>query len=147
MEMNQWFECTVAIDQMQDDGVTRKVSHKSLVDALSFTDAEVRIVKEMAPFTSGDLEVKAVKRVRIAEIFTGEGDLWFRVKAVFITIDEKTQAEKEVPYVIMVQSASFTQAVQAFMDGMKGSLMDYRIVAITETKIEEVYPYQKPEGV
>ena len=146
MDLNAWFECTVAIDQVQDDGTTKAVTQKYLVDALSFTESEDRIIEEVKPFTNGNLDVKAVKKVRIAEIFpneTGEADTWYRVKAVFITIDEKTQAEKEAPFVVMVQSASFSNARADFEKGMRGSLADYRIVSITETKILDVYKYVK----
>ena len=146
MDLNAWFECTVAIDQVQDDGTTKAVTQKYLVDALSFTEAEDRIIEEVKPFTKGNLDVKAVKKVRIAEIFpneTGEAGTWYRVKAVFITIDEKTQAEKEAPFVVMVQSASFSNALVDFEKGMRGSLADYRIVGITETKILDVYKYVK----
>ena len=146
MDLNAWFECTVAIDQVQDDGTTKAVTQKYLVDALSFTEAEDRIIEEVKPFTKGNLDVKAVKKVRIAEIFpneTGEAGTWYRVKAVFITIDEKTQAEKEAPFVVMVQSASFSNALADFEKGMRGSMADYRIVGITETKILDVYKYVK----
>ena len=146
MDLNAWFECTVAIDQVQDDGTTKAVTQKYLVNALSFTEAEDRIIEEVKPFTKGNFDVKAVKKVRIAEIFpneTGEAGTWYRVKAVFITIDEKTQAEKEAPFVVMVQSASFSNALADFEKGMRGSLADYRIVSITETKILDVYKYVK----
>ena len=57
MEMNSWFETTVAIDQMQDDGTTKSVNLKYLVDAFTFTEAEDRIIEEVKPFTRGNLEV------------------------------------------------------------------------------------------
>ena len=146
MELNVWFECTVAIDQMQEDGITKAVTQKYLVDALSFKEAEDRIIEEVAPFTNGTLDVKAVKRVRVSELFenTSEAaDKWYRIKIVLVTIDEKTCKEKETPNVIMVQSASFADALADFNNGMKGSLADYRIVSITETKILDVFKYAK----
>ena len=148
MELNVWFECTVAIDQMQEDGITKAVTQKYLVDALSFKEAEDRIIEEVAPFTSGNLDVKAVKRVRVSELFentSGVADKWYRIKIVLVTIDEKTCKEKETPNVIMVQSASFADALADFNNGMKGSMMDYRIVSITETKILDVFKYVKGE--
>lgn len=148
MDLNAWFECTVAIDQMQEDGITKAVTQKYLVDAISFKEAEDRIIEEVKPFACGTIDVKAVKKVRIAEIFpnTAENaDTWYRVKSVFITIDERTQTEKETPYVIMVQSPSFADAVADFQKGMSGSMVDYRIVGIAETKILDVYPYKKKD--
>lgn len=148
MEINSWFEATVAIDQMQDDGITKAVTQKYLLDALSFKEAEDRIIDEMKPFTSGNLEVKAVKRVRIMDIVQRhlEAQKWYRIKAVFIVIDEKTCAEKETVFVMMVQSDSIKDAIADFEKGMEGSMMDFRIVNVAETKIVDVYQYLSKKG-
>lgn len=126
-----------------------KSNFEQSLDDFTFTEAEDRIIEEVKPFTRGNLEVKAVKRVRIAEIFPndeGECYKWYRVKSVFITIDEKTQAEKETPFVAMVQSSSVAQSICDFEKSMKGSLIDFRIIAVTETKIEDVFEYKKLTG-
>jgi len=93
----------------------------------------------------GCLEVSAVKRVNIAELFENEADIadiWFRLKCVFITIDEKTGEDKEKPFVGMVQSSCCYNAIQDFNEKMKKSMMDYRIVEVKETKILDVYKYK-----
>ena len=146
MQTNEWFETTVALDQMQDDGMTKSVTQKYLVNAISFTEAEDRIVKEVSPFTSGNLDVKAVRKCRIADLFPSteeRADVWFRVRVALITIDEKTQEEKETMITVMVQSTTFDEALKAFHNGMKGSLMDYRVVKLEETKILDVFLYEK----
>ncbi|MDR2823692.1 MAG: DUF4494 domain-containing protein, partial [Prevotellaceae bacterium] len=53
-----WFECKIKYDKNTggEEGVA-KVSETYLVDAMSFTEAEERITKEMTPFISGDFEV------------------------------------------------------------------------------------------
>jgi hypothetical protein len=47
-----WFECKISYEKMMDNGVQKKVTESYLVDALSFTEAEARIVEEMKPFIS-----------------------------------------------------------------------------------------------
>ena len=94
--MANWFECKVRYDKVQDNGSVKKVNEPYLVDALSFTEAEARIIEEQTPFISGDFSVSAVKRTKISEIFYDEGgDRWYLAKVAFITIDEKSGVEKK----------------------------------------------------
>ncbi len=48
--MALWFECKVRYDKMQENGMVKKVNEPYLVDALTFTEAEARIIEEMKPF-------------------------------------------------------------------------------------------------
>ena len=71
--MNYWFECKVSYERQADSMGMKKVSESYLVDALSFTEAEERIIQEIRPFVSvGDLEVVNIRRARIAEPFLSE---------------------------------------------------------------------------
>ena len=58
--MANWFECRVKYDKMLENGMQKKVTEPYLVDALSFTEAEARIIEEVAPFISGEFSVSAV---------------------------------------------------------------------------------------
>ena len=144
MEINSWFECKVKMDVLKDDGMTKPETFTYLVDALNFTEAESRIIEEVSPYSHGALDVTNIKRVKIAEIFTDDSDVadkWYKVRCLFITLDEKTQTEKEIANNMLVQAGTFHDAVKNFDDGMKGCLMDYRIATIQETKIMDVYRY------
>ena len=138
--MANWFECKVRYDKIQENGSVKKVTEPYLVDALSFTEAEARIIEEQTPFISGEFSVSAVKRTKISEIFWDEtGDRWYLVKVAFITIDEKTAQEKKTTTLILVQASSFRQALENFLEGMKGTAADYEIQQITETPLMDVY--------
>lgn len=138
--MANWFECKVRYDKMMENGAVKKVTEPYLVDALSFTEAESRIIEEQTPFISGDFSVSAVKRTKIAEIFRDEtADKWYLVKVAFITIDEKTAAEKKSVSQILVAGSDFKNAFENFMEGMKSTLADFEIVSITETPLMDVY--------
>ena len=76
--MSQWFETKVKYDKtMLETGAMKSVTEAFLVDALSFTEAEARIIKEMEPYTSGDLTVTVVRKVRLEDVIYHEGgDRW-----------------------------------------------------------------------
>ena len=138
--MANWFECKIKFDKVQENGAVKKVTEAYLVDALSFTEAEARITEEMKPFISGEFSVSAVKRTKIAEIFRDDtADKWYLAKVAFITIDEKTAVEKKSVSTMLVAGADFKGAYDNFLEGMKSTLADYEIQAISETMIMDVY--------
>lgn len=138
--MANWFECKVRYDKTMENGAPKKVNEPYLVDALSFTEAEARIIEEMTPFISGDFSVSAVKRTKIAEIFWDDSaDKWYLVKVAFIQIDEKTAAEKKTTSLVLVAANDFRGALDAFMLGMKDTMADFEIVSISETPLMDVY--------
>lgn len=135
-----WFECKVRYDKMMENGIVKKVTEAFLVDALSFTEAEARIIEEQTPFISGEFSVSAVKRTKISEIFRDDrADKWYLAKVAFITIDEKTAAEKRAISQILVAGSSFDGAYDNFKDGMKGVMGDFDLVSLNETPLLDVY--------
>lgn len=141
--MANWFECKVKYDKMLETGIQKKVNEPYLVDALSFTEAEARVIEEITPFISAGFTVSAVKRTRISEIFYDEtGDKWYSVKYNMITIDEKSAVEKKISILVLVQASNFQNAIDNFMNGMKGSMADFDIVNVTETAIMDVFPFK-----
>lgn len=138
--MALWIETKVCYDKIAENGKLKKVTELSLVEALSFTEAEARITAEITPFISGDFTVSAVKKSDISEIFRNDdGDKWYKVKVAFITIDEKSACEKRSYSHILVQAQDFRNALDNFLKGMKGTMADFEIAAISETKILDVY--------
>ena len=148
MIMNNWFECKVKTEKQLEGGLTKKISETYLVDAINFTEAEARIIKEITPFCSGALTVADIKRAKYSEMFTSDdenSDKWYKVKCNFITLDEKTQTEKKSPSLMLVQAGDLREAVRRFDEGMKGSMVDYEIALVQETNILDVYPYSAEE--
>ncbi len=142
--MNKWFECKVKYVKTMENGLEKKVSEAYLVDALSFTEAEKRFLEEIRPFMSGEFEVSDIKRVNYSEVFfnTAESaDKWFKCKLSFITLDEKSGAEKKSNSYALVQAADLREAIKYLDEQMKGTIMDYQIAQVTETMIMDVYPY------
>lgn len=140
--MALWFECKVRFDKIQQDGSVKKVTESYLVDALSFTEAEARIIEEVTPFICGDFSIPAIKKTVIAEIFRDDtSSRWWIVKYNLISIDEKRGTERKAAVHVMVQADSQQGATDRFNDGMKGTLADYEIEKVAETKIMDIYDH------
>ena len=141
--MHTYFETTVKFEKTAEEGKIVKVSQKNLVDALSFTEAEARIIAEMQPFISGEFKVAGIVPKKINEIFYNEnGDKWFRAKVNFITLDEEKGVERKSPTTMLVQACDIKEAREGLVEGMKGSMADYEVESITETKIVDVFKYE-----
>lgn len=135
-----WFECKVRYDKMQENGMVKKVNEPYLVDALTFTEAESRIIEEMKPYISGEYSISSEKKTKISEIFYHEGgDRYYLVKAAFISYDNKTDTEKKSISQILVQACDLEEALNNFNEGMKGTMDDYTIVSIAETAIMDIF--------
>ena len=146
--MSTWFQCKISYTKTMENGIDKKVTEPYLVDALSFTEAEARIIEEMAPYANCDFVVSAVAKANYSEIFFAEDDLdasfWFKCKLAFITLDENTGSEKKSFANILVQARDFRDAVKKLDEGMRGSMADYLIVSVAETPIFDVYRYEAP---
>lgn len=138
----QWFETKILYDKMMEDGLTKPIKETYVVEALSFGDAEEKIIKEMETYISGDFAVKAITPTTYGEIFFSENandDRWYKAKLQFITIDEKTEKEKRTTSYKLVQAASINGAVKNVDEVMGTGMQDYAIAAINETKIMDVF--------
>lgn len=139
--MALWFECKVRYDKMIENGTVKKVNEPYLVDALTFTEAEARIIEEMTPFISGEFSISAVKKTKVSEIFFDDSaDKYYMVKVNFITLDEKSGVEKKSASFILAQANDLEGALERFKEGMKGTMADYDIASIAETPLMDVYP-------
>ena len=116
-----------------------------VIDALSFSEAEERIMEEMSSYISGEIELVDVKIAPYKEIFFADNNLaerWFKAKVVYITIDERTQREKRMPVMILVNAGSINSAIKNTAEVMGGTMIDYAITATQETKIFDVFEYK-----
>ena len=133
--MHNWFECKVSFEKMLENGMQKKVTEPYLVDALSFTEAESRIIEEIRPFITGEFTVTDIKRARISELF------FYKIKVYFITLDEKSGAEKKTAAQMLAQASTLKEAIAVLEEGMKGTLSDYTIASVTETQLMDVFPF------
>lgn len=139
MEKN-WFECRVSYDKVQENGAIKRITEAYLVEAENFTEAEATITRKMQPFISGEFTVSAVRRRNYDNVLeSGEGDYFYRVKIICITIDERSGAEKKNNPFLLVRADDLETALADVKDYMRSSVEDWNFHTITETPIIEVF--------
>lgn len=145
--MYNWFECKVSYDKTMENGTQKKVTEPYLVDALSFTEAEARIIEELRPYIAGEFTIADIKRAKLSELFFNEnGDRYFKAKVCFITLDEKSGTEKTTVANMLAQACDLREALQVVNKGMEGTMADYYISSLSATQIMDVFPYSSEKS-
>lgn len=138
------FECGIRYEKTLENGMQKKVTELYIVDALSFTEAESRIIGEMSCYISGEFAVVSEKITNYSELVSSnnaEADKWYKVKINLITLDEHTMAEKKSPVYLLVQAHDIDDARKRLNEHMKGTMADWVCEAVQETKIMDVFLY------
>lgn len=141
-----WFECKVRYEKSGEDGTPRKVTETYVVDAVSFSEAESRIMEEMCSYVSGELEIADLKIAQYKEIFFADSDLadkWYKAKLAFVTINEKTDKEKKTTVYYLVNAGNINSALKNVDEIMSGTMVDYQTCNLSETQIIDVFEYKK----
>ncbi len=144
-----WFECKIRYEKVMDDGLPKKVTESYVVDALSFSEAEERIIEEMSSYISGEFDVADIKKSTYKEIFFSDddsADKWYKAKLQFITIDEKSEKEKRSNVYYLVNAGSFNGAVKNIDSVMGETMIDFVISSVQETTLMDVFEYKKEEA-
>ena len=131
-----------------EDGMPKKVVEIYTVDALSFSEAEERIMEEMSSYVSGEIDIVDLKIAQYKEIFFADSDLadkWYKAKLAFITIDEKTDKEKKTSVFYLVNAGNINSAIKNIDEVMGGTMIDYQTLNVSETNIMDVFEYKQKE--
>ena len=142
LKVSRFYEVKVQYQKMQDDGKEKKVTEQYVVEALSFTEAESRIIYEMTPYISGEFDVVSEKIAPYNEIFLSDrtdDDKWFISKVGFITLDERTDKEKKQTFRYLVQAATSELALDYTKEMLSHGMSDYRIDAVQDTPTLDVF--------
>ena len=139
----KWFECKVSLTRTLDDGLQKQVKEIYIVDALSFTEAETRILEELKVYV--DVLLISIRYCEANEIIDSHNPLdgvWYKAKVAMLSIDESAGKEKKVNVTLYVRAKDFRSALantEAFLGGL---VMDSTILSIAETNIMEVFEYK-----
>lgn len=143
--MYNFFKTKIRYEKMNDNGIIKPTTEEYLVDALSFSEAEARIIDEMTPFVTG-VSVSSIDRYKLSDVFlNGTGDKYYRARLEFISLDEKSGREKKTPVFMLVQADNIDEAKETITSEMKRTTIDYNISKIEETKIFDIFIYKTQE--
>lgn len=142
--ITNWFEGKVKYISVGENGRERKVTEMYLLDAMSYTEAESRIIKEMESVVSGDFYISGLKKSNISEIVPSEDendDRWYKAKVDIIDADEVSGKEKRSFQYYLVAAADTDGALENLKKALATFVVPYEITSITDTKFVDVFPY------
>lgn len=158
----KWYQVKARLERVQEDASQKMVSENYLVQAFSFGMAEETIRNEIAPFASGEFDIVAVARKNYSEIITDKSgiesridaetrpimeqksasmdvDKWFKCKLNLIALDPGSGKEKKTAQFFLVNANTALTAHRLVDNFMRGTLSDYEVEQIDETKILDVF--------
>lgn len=136
-----WFECKVRYEQTQEDGTEKMVTETYVYKALDFGEAFDKAVKHMSTYTRGEFGITAMKIAQYGEVVMQDDrteEKYYRVKVIFITLDEKTNKEKKTAYHYLVNADSVEKARKYADTILSDSMIDFVIEAVQEAKICDI---------
>lgn len=136
----KYFEVVVAFEKMGEDGMTKKTKETVVVEAFNLAEAERRALEEYEPLATGAPECVKAGLASYKEIFfADEGDIFYKAKVALITLNEVTNKEKRTNVYYLTNAHTIEAARKNIVEAYNGSLQDYVIANIGESKVVEVY--------
>lgn len=134
-EAGIFFEIRARFDKTDENGETKKVTEMYVLKSSDFGDAYKKAMEEIAPFTSGTLDIVNMKIAVYSEVLLPDGgDKFYRAKCSFITLDERTNKEKKSNFHYLVRASNLEQARKRIDEYLSYSMADFIIAEVVETK-------------
>lgn len=145
--MQTWFECKVKYVKISESGKEQNVTENFLLDAVSFTDAETRMIRQMQEMVRGEFSVIDIKKSKIAEVFPYEnGEWWFKATINLVTIDEEAGKEKKLRTYYLVMADDIKEALERLDESLSYLVIPYVVSSLAVSTIVDVFPYQPSES-
>ena len=147
-----WFECKVKYQKFSESGKEYMVTENYLLDAVSFTDAETRIFRQMEQMVRGEFSVIDIKKSRIGEVYPyGSGEWWFKATINLVTIDDEAGKEKKLRTIYLIMADDIREALDRLEESLSFLVIPYVVSSLAVSTIVDVFPYvpgelDVPEG-
>lgn len=144
-----WFEAKVKYVKVSEDGREKKVNESYLLDALSYTEAESRIMHEMESLIKGEYYISGLKKSNITELVLSEDendDRWYKAKVAIIDADEVSGKEKSSSQYYLIAAANINRALENLEKSLSTFVVPYEITGIADTSFMDVFPYFSEEA-
>jgi len=144
------FEIKVRYSKIDERGREKKVTETYLVDAVSFTEAEARMIEQMNKKNAMAVDtylIVAMKIAVFADVFVFPvGARWFACRIQYSDIDDISGTEKTFKQRKLVLADSIEHANERLTESLSGMIIPYSVVSINESPIVDIFPYfQKQE--
>jgi hypothetical protein len=141
--MQTWFESKIKYVKVSGSGNEQLVTENFLLDAVSYTDAETRIIRQMQQTVKGgEFQIVDIKKSRIAEVFQYEsGEWWYKATINLVTVDEEAGKEKKLRAYYLVMADDIKEALDRLDESLSFLVIPYVVSAVAVSTIVDVFPY------
>jgi hypothetical protein len=146
--MQTWFESKVKYTKVSESGNEQMVTENFLLDAVSYTDAETRIIRKMHEMVrGGEFTIVDIKKSRIAEVFPYEnGEWWFKATINLVTVDDEAGKEKKLRTYYLIMADDIKEALQRLEESLNYLVIPYVVSSLAVSTIVDVFPYEPAES-
>lgn len=142
--MNAFFEVSIRCSEITEEGKVKKHRKKYLLDSVSFSEAEARIIEELKEMIQGDFCIEAIKKSNITELVDSNDandDKWFKAKVAIIDADTITGREKRSNVYFLVAGSDVNVALENLHKSLSTYLVPTDVVQVGDSNIMDVFPY------
>ena len=141
-----YFVSKFSYDAINEKGATTKVKDEFLINAETFTMAEAMTIKENENSNVTDIAISALAISKVHEVVFFESDekdpdviyKFFKVKVIFIEVDEYRGKTKKLTEYKLVESPSISKTHEIVKNFLSTSVMEFKIEKVEETRISAV---------
>ena len=132
-----FYEVKVEYTRQTGEDNSASVNETYLVEGVTPSSVEERILEELKPFISGECDVPSIRNRKFYDIIpSGNSEDWYESKVELITVEDNGN-EKRKAVTIFVEALSIQKAVSVLYDSLAN--LDCEIVSVKKSKILEVY--------
>lgn len=142
--MNAFFEVSIRCSEITEEGKVKKHRKKYLLDSVSFSEAEARIIEELREIIQGDFYIEAIKKSNITELVEskdGNDDKWFKAKVAIIDADSISGREKRSNQYFLVAGSDVDKSLENLQKALSTYVISTDVVQIGDSNIMDVFPY------
>ena len=130
------FQMTVTYQRQTGEDTPGLVKESYVASGMTPADVQNQVLKEIAPFVFGDLEVPSIRKRNFFEVLKDEGkSFYYEAKVQMITIDGDKEVRKEV--LLLVQADTVTDAAHALDKELQS--YDCEVISIIKSNIVDVF--------
>jgi len=140
--MNRWYTVKVKYTKKVEKNGNedlKKVNEAFLLPAVSFTDAEARITKEIGKSAQGEFLVHAMSVTDVTDVVRNQdGGQWYKCKIEISEEDDNGKVSK-TKQTYMVEEFSVQSANNKLADKLSDAMFTYETTDVSLTKIMDVF--------
>lgn len=139
-----WFEVKIKYNKITEEGKEVKVSETHLIDAMSFTEAESRIITSLKEMIQGDFYIVSIKKSNITELIESDDindDKYFKAKIAIIDADQISGKIKRSNQYFLIAGADVDRALEYLKKTLSTYVVPTDIVSLGDSNIIDVFHY------